>query len=124
MKAHHWNLTTKRCQDCGIPIAAAEADRTIFCVDRKNSLRKIPVAIPAGAIFTVTAGYYSDNSVDGVFKALKDIDTYNLRNEWRAQKGTGFVAWLLVRDFMEQVPAFELRLGDDGDDDTVWPPEV
>ena len=34
--------------------------------------RMIP--IPAGAIFTVTSGEYSDFSVRGVFRALKEID--------------------------------------------------
>ena len=38
--------------------------------------------IPKGAIFTVTAGCCSDYSVDGVFRAVEEIDVAALRDAW------------------------------------------
>lgn len=38
--------------------------------------------IPKGALFTVTTGEYSDYCVQGVFRALKEIDAEALRAKW------------------------------------------
>jgi hypothetical protein len=120
VKEHRWNLATRSCWDCGVLISQVDADRSIVCVDPH---RKVPVVIPAGALFTITAGEYSDFSVDGVFRALKDIDGERLRGEWLAQRpvpdsidAPRFTAWLALNGFLEQIPAFELHLdGYDGE---------
>ena len=40
--------------------------------------------IPAGSLFTVSTGEYSDYDVKGVFRAVADIDPNALRDEWIA----------------------------------------
>lgn len=45
-------------------------------------MRSKAETIPAGAIFTVTSGCYSDYYVRGVFRAKQPIDAEKLRDEW------------------------------------------
>ena len=46
------------------------------------SIFKKHVVIPAGSTFTVSTGEYSDYSVHGVFRALKEIDPKKLADDW------------------------------------------
>lgn len=41
-----------------------------------------PLPIPAGMLFAVTTGEYSDYTVWGVFRALREIDTERLLRLW------------------------------------------
>lgn len=77
--------------------------------------------IPAGAIFTVTSGEYSDFGVDGVFRARKEIPAERLRDEYLEgnpeRRGhhsfdeRGFLAFLVRGGYIDQVESWELYLG-------------
>lgn len=84
-----------------------------------------PLPIPAGSVFTITKGVYSDYGVLGVFRARVEIDTdvqlkgFLLKHpearidgdwDWDAQEK--FVAWLTKAELIEPVPSFEMHLGD------------
>ena len=78
------------------------------------------VPIPKGATFTVTSGCYSDFTVQGVFRALAEIDVERLRAEWLEahpeQRGqykfndSGFLT--SIASLMEPVKSWELHLCD------------
>lgn len=80
--------------------------------------------IPAGALFTVTTGEYSDYSVHGVFRALKEIDTESLRDEWiRINPDQGehyqfdevkFLAYAAKNGLFEQIECWAWHLGSYG----------
>jgi hypothetical protein len=83
---------------------------------------KVATTIPAGAIFTITTGAYSDYSISGVFKAIKDIDPDALVAQWLAKapeqaepygfNETQFLAWLTREGILTSVPSFEWHLYD------------
>lgn len=90
-------------------------------VDHRPTVREM-VVIPAGAIFTMSSGSYSDYSVHGVYKAIRDIDPRALllayleahpeeREKYHFNKGN-FLATFL--EIIEEVPAYGLYLGGDG----------
>ena len=60
---------------------------------------KKAIAIPKGAAFTVTSGIYSDYFVQGVFRALVEIDAEALRDQW-------------IKDHPEQAADYRFREGD------------
>lgn len=78
------------------------------------------VPIPKGATFTVTSGAYSDFTVQGVFRALAEIDVERLRDEWLQahpeQRETysfndrGFLS--SMASLMEPIECWELHLCD------------
>jgi hypothetical protein len=77
--------------------------------------------IPAGAIFTVTSGEYSDFMVHGVFRALGEIDTEALRDKYLTDfpvqaepyefDESEFLVFLVRHGLMEQIESWELYLG-------------
>jgi hypothetical protein len=81
--------------------------------------------IPAGAIFTVTTGCYSDYYVKGVFRAKEPIDAAALRAEWLSLhpeqsqryefKENGFLGWAFGKGLFEPVESWEWHLDDYGD---------
>ena len=83
---------------------------------------KIETIIPAGAYLTVSTGEYSDYSVSGVFRALKNIDADALRAQWLKDHPDNiehyrfdedaFLAWVAKEGFLEPVPSFEWHLCD------------
>jgi hypothetical protein len=80
----------------------------------------VPMPIPAGALFTITSGAYSDYSIDGVFRALVEIDLHDLLIRWfedhpdQQEKYSfereAFLASICM--MMEQVDCYEMHLGD------------
>ena len=97
------------------------------------SISKQQTVIPAGATFTISTGEYSDYSVHGVFRALKDIDPQKLADDWlekHPDEGRDFGdngpyhGWLLGFNeskflgeafragLFEHVPSFEWHLCD------------
>jgi hypothetical protein len=97
------------------------------------------VPIPAGAVFTISTGCYSDYSVSGVFRAVRDIDTETLKEEWLkkypAQReryhfdDCAFLADVFRRGLFEPVSRWEWHLTDYSDADEmrlsgpgVWSP--
>jgi len=104
-----------------------------------SDLKKITAMIPAGALFFVSSGEYSDYGVSGIFRALKDIDADKLRAEWLVQNpgqadGWGFsyhkfLGSLFVDGYFEPLDAFEFYMGGYGDaeeidinDSRAWTP--
>ena len=87
-------------------------------------MQKIEVVIPAGSLLTVSTGEYSDYSVWGVFRALKDIDAQALREQWLADHPEQtapyqfneykFFAWVASQGVVEAVPSAVWHLGDYG----------
>jgi hypothetical protein len=86
--------------------------------------------IPSGAIFYISAGCYSDYRVEGVFRALVEIDAEKLRKEWLSKHpeqkteykfdGDDFIA--AHSHLMEQVDSWEWYLtayGNAGEMDTI-----
>ena len=73
--------------------------------------------IPAGSLFTVSTGEYSDYDVKGVFRAVADIDPNALRDEWIAAHMdqaddycfdySAFMGDAVRRGLLEAVPCFE-----------------
>lgn len=45
-------------------------------------LEKIETIIPKGSLLTITTGVYSDYTMQGVFRALDDIDANKLRADY------------------------------------------
>ncbi len=73
--------------------------------------------IPIGAIFTVTQGEYSDFCIDGVFKALKELNSTDLVAEFNTTERVGtyefesaFLAWLIRKGYIDCIECFELYL--------------
>lgn len=85
--------------------------------------------IPAGALFTVTEGEYSDYRIEGVFRATADIDADALLAEWLAAhpeqrepyefKAGDFLAWVFRKGLFEPVASHEWYLGDYGHADRM-----
>ena len=81
-----------------------------------------PTIIPAGALFTVSTGEYSDYTVWGVFRATVDIDTAAELSEWlKAHPDQGdaynfedheFFADVARRGLVEALPSYEWHLSD------------
>ena len=75
---------------------------------------------PKGAFITFTSGCYSDFSILGVVKTLKECDLSRLARsyeEFGTQKDDmcnhgGFVAWLIRNGHCESFDAPEVHLGD------------
>lgn len=78
--------------------------------------------IKSGALFTVSTGEYSDYSVAGVFRALRDIRPFDLRDQWLedhpAQRERyafdygAFFAWVTRQGYCEAVESQEWHLAD------------
>lgn len=79
------------------------------------------VTIPAGALFTVSTGAYSDYIVLGVFRAVVAIDTASELAEWLKTHPDqredyhfddgAFFADVARRGLVEAVPSYEWSLG-------------
>jgi len=86
------------------------------------SISKQQTVIPAGATFTVSTGEYSDYSVHGVFRALKDIDPQKLADDWLEKhpdeardfgfNESKFLGEAFRAGLFEHVPSFEWHLCD------------
>jgi hypothetical protein len=88
--------------------------------------------IPAGQVFYVSTGCYSDYSVSAVFRATADIDLEALkaeffalhpeseRNDYRFDSYSTFMAFLSATGLVEEIDARELHLGDYNDMDEMW----
>jgi hypothetical protein len=83
---------------------------------------KLQTVIPSGSLFTMTTGVYSDYTVHGVFKALKDINIEELKSKWAYDhpeelnsynfKEFKFFGSLFKDKYFECVDSVELHLGD------------
>ncbi len=63
--------------------------------------------IKAGQIFAVTSGEYSDYRLDGIFRALKDIDPEN-REQWATGlDGSKLAAKLMQEGFAEELTYYD-----------------
>lgn len=77
--------------------------------------------IPSGALLTVSTGEYSDYTVQGVFRALKEIDADALRKFYLHISSQDFLA-VLVRDgYLEPINSFEFYLSDNTSYILVYP---
>lgn len=93
-------------------------------IGEKQVKRATPIA--AGSLFVITTGEYSDYTISGVFRALKEIDTEQLLAEWfetnPKQKGLGyfheseFLAHLTRLGLFETVESREFHFGSHGED--------
>jgi hypothetical protein len=87
------------------------------------------MVIPKGALFSVTSGYYSDFTVQGVFRAKEDIDCDALAKEWMSQwqaehkndtwmspnyhfREGEFLMWVTAKGLLESVDSFTWHLGE------------
>lgn len=78
------------------------------------------VVIPKGSYLTVTTGEYSDYDVQGVFRALQDIDAEALREEWLGEypgqqqdyhfRTDIFLGWVVRKGIIDLVPSYEWHL--------------
>lgn len=78
--------------------------------------------IPAGSLLTVSTGEYSDYSVHGVFRAVKDIDASQLLDEWIAAHPEeeesycfeygNFLADVVRQGLLEPIESWEWHLAD------------
>lgn len=86
--------------------------------------------IPAGSIFYFSEGCYSDYQIEGVFRALKDLEPETL---WRAydvfrpKRGSdsgydngNFMAYLIRARLIEPLDSFEWHVGGYGADAEEW----
>jgi len=83
-------------------------------------MRAKMLPIPAGSLFTVTSGEYSDYSVRGVFRALAAINADALRSEYLAERPEQaveycfredqFLGWVARKGLIEAVDCFEWHL--------------
>ena len=81
--------------------------------------------IPAGTVFTISTGVYSDYIIQGVFRALKLIDANQLKVSWVEahpdQTGhydfneSSFIGMLAKEGYMEDIPSMEFHICDYGD---------
>jgi len=88
------------------------------------------MTIPKGSLLTITSGVYSDYSVRGVFRALKDIDGDALRGVWLRNhpeqaeeyrfKEDDFLAWLAREGYIEDVPSWEFHLSSYSSSSEMW----
>jgi len=80
------------------------------------------IGIPAGSLLTITTGEYSDYTVHGVFRAIKDLDVDALKAEWllvHPNQAENYkfsaVAFLAhIANLLEPVECFEWHLADYG----------
>ena len=85
--------------------------------------------IPAGALFTITVGAYSDYTISGVFRAKVAIDPNVLRSAYLAKNpaqreryrfsNAKFLVWLAQKDLLVPVECIEWHLTDYGDADEM-----
>lgn len=85
--------------------------------------------IPAGALFTITVGVYSDYEISGVFRAKAAIDPNALRsaylNDYPEQRDAykfsynKFLGWLAQKDLLDPVACMEWHLTDYGGADEM-----
>jgi hypothetical protein len=105
-------------------LAHAEAEHLKKYPNGMPKKRQAP--IPQGAIFTATSGEYSDFSIRGVFRALKEIDvdkTMEIYQKHRTKRegiSNGpdkdeVLAYLVRAEYIEQLEAWELYFGSYGD---------
>jgi len=79
--------------------------------------KKTERIIPAESLFLITTGIYSDFGIEGLYRALVDIDLGTLHREYAASKrrwsDTDFLAWLTVTHSLqfEIVPYYEWWMG-------------
>jgi hypothetical protein len=76
--------------------------------------------IPAGAIFTVTSGEYSDYYIVGVFRALREIEPNILLKQWLTNhpeqqedynfEEKEFLAWITQNGYLEVVDCYNWKL--------------
>jgi hypothetical protein len=88
------------------------------------------VVIPAGSLLTISVGAYSDYTVYGVFRALKDIDAEDIRDRWltnNPQQGENyhfdeseFLGWVTREGFLEPIESFEWHLADYSNCSEMW----
>lgn len=81
--------------------------------------------IPAGHIFTVTTGCYSEYSVHGVFRTIAEVDPDALVAQWLAAHEeqrrpwgfdeAAFLAWVSRQGLIEPVDSLEWHVGDQGE---------
>lgn len=87
---------------------------------------KRPTAIAAGTLVVLSTGSYSDFYVEGVYRALKDINPGELRAHRIDEYGlTKFLAWLVREGYLEHIPSRELWI--DGGDVEIYggdPPDA
>ncbi len=98
--------------------------------DVRDVTNKTPNIIPTGALFTVSTGVYSDYTVHGVFRALRDIDTAALLQAWleahpRQKKSyafedSDFLADAYRHGYFEPVVSREWHLEDYGSSDEMY----
>lgn len=80
----------------------------------------IPEPIPAGALFTVTQGAYSDFCIEGVFRAKEEIPVHYLLQAWLKEHPEQKEDYRFEDDeffksiahMMEPVECWELHLSD------------
>lgn len=90
--------------------------------------KKLMAIIPCGALFTISAGEYSDYSVHGVFRAKADIDPNKLHDAWfeshpEQNKTYAFKEWEFLAsivDLIEPVKSMEWHLTDYSSADEMW----
>jgi hypothetical protein len=83
------------------------------------------MVIPAGSLLTISSGEYSDYIVQGVFRAVRDIDAEALRAEWLAVQPEhpfpntditfdlyGFLGWITRKGLLEPVDSFNWDMAD------------
>jgi hypothetical protein len=90
----------------------------------EGGMRKYQIEIPAGKLFIVSTGEYSDYSVSGLFRAKAELKPDDLLEEYLTQHPEErdgynadfdrFVAWLTGRGLIEGVEHAEWHLGSYG----------
>ena len=93
----------------------------------EDGMNKTQATIPAGTIVTMTTGEYSDYSIIGAFRAVRDIthdDIERVKREIEERPNrdemygyelyTAFIAVLVASGFLEDTPSAEIYLGDYG----------
>jgi hypothetical protein len=74
--------------------------------------RKLQTPIPAGALFTVTTGIYSDYYVRGVFRAKEELNVATLIETWLADHPNQKDSYLFdeiafIRSFIDKIEPVE-----------------
>jgi len=83
---------------------------------------KVATTIPAGNVFTITMGEYSDYNVDGVYMAVVDIEPDALLKQWLSEhpeqtesyrfEHSKFLLRLLTQNVMKLMHSFEWHITD------------
>lgn len=89
-----------------------------------SEMNKKPTNIPAGALFTITAGEYNEYNAKGVFRALREIPTAELLATYLREHAaemephsfddSRFLAWVARQGYLEPLESFEWHLSDYG----------